>query len=266
MTVSSLYGGLRPLLRGGSSCFGPSGRAKSVGHATENRNFTRGIVVDLSPNLIPGPGTTTANTRFSWPPSRPCGKLPRPSPIPRLGIWLQPSPAVRMTCHSHRTEKTAVVPSIRKHQRGRRSLASVGVGSSPHRPVARHYKAKTASFTNTEPHQTWTGSGPSHPPCKKTPIVCIEMHVQPLRGWWRFFTGSDQEGQVLPSSTEAMHGAHYPLPTSNVTQIRGPTRVLGGSPTLCGDYLLTWEDIQSWVADFDSHCPPSRRKRASSGR
>ncbi len=266
MTVSSLYGGLRPLLRGGSSCFGPSGRAKSVGHATENRNFTRGIVVDLSPNLIPGPGTTTANTRFSWPPSRPCGKLPRPSPIPRLGIWLQPSPAVRMTCHSHRTEKTAVVPSIRKHQRGRRSLASVGVGSSPHRPVARHYKAKTASFTNTEPHQTWTGSGPSHPPCKKTPIVCIEMHVQPLRGWWRFFTGSDQEGQVRPSSTEAMHGAHYPLPTSNVTQIRGPTRVLGGSPTLCGDYLLTWEDIQSWVADFDSHCPPSRRKRASSGR
>jgi len=134
MTVSSLYGGLRPLLRGGSSCFGPSGRAKSVGHATENRNFTRGIVVDPSPNLIPGPGTTTPNTRFSWPPSRPCGKLPRPSPIPRLGIWLQPSPAVRMTCHSHRTEKTAVVPSIRKHQRGRRSLASVGVGSSPHRP------------------------------------------------------------------------------------------------------------------------------------
>ncbi len=265
MTVSSLYGGLRPLLRGGSSCFGPSGRAKSVGHATENRNFTRGIVVDLSPNLIPGPG----------PPRRTPGSHGRLAGLAASSLDRAPSTTRNLAPTESGGSHDLPLPPDREN--GRRSIHQE-TSTRPPKPglcwrwivaapaVARHYKAKTASFTNTEPHQTWTGTGPSHPPCKKTPIVCIEMHVQPLRGWWRFFTGSDPEGPVLPSSTEAMHGAHYPLPTSNVTQIRGPTRVLGGSPTLCGDYLLTWEDIQSWVADFDSHCPPSRRKRASSGR
>jgi len=81
MAVSSLYGGLRPLLRGRSSYFGPSRRAESVEHAPENRNCTHGLVVDPSPDLILN-RVTPRRTRFSWPPSRPCGKLARPSPIP----------------------------------------------------------------------------------------------------------------------------------------------------------------------------------------